>query len=183
MFTNTVNGRRRGRSINMKRIAEFQKVSRERFLQDSGELIEDGGAAYDSLRMPCRATRGSAGYDFYLPCDLTILPSQSIKVPTGIRVRMKEGWVLQIYPRSGLGFKYRLQMDNTVGIIDADYYGADNEGHIFIKMTNDTHDGKALVLHRGDAFAQGIFIEFGITVDDETEGLRTGGLGSTGRRL
>ena len=91
--------------------------------------------------------------------------------------------MLQIYPRSGLGFKYRLQMDNTVGIIDADYYGADNEGHIFIKMTNDTHDGKTLVLHRGDAFAQGIFIEFGITVDDETEGLRTGGLGSTGRRL
>ncbi len=167
----------------MKRIAEFQKVSRDRFLLDSRELIEDGGAAYDILRMPCRATKGSAGYDFYLPFDLTLLPSQSIKVPTGIRVRMKEGWVLQIYPRSGLGFKYRLQMDNTVGIVDADYYGADNEGHIFIKMTNDTHDGKTLVLHRGDAFAQGIFIEFGITVDDNAEGLRTGGLGSTGRSL
>ena len=168
---------------NMKRIAEFQKVTRERFIQDSKSLIEDGHAAYDELRLPCRATKGSAGYDFFLPCDLTLMPAQSIKVPTGIRVRMKEGWALQIYPRSGLGFKYRLQMDNTVGIVDADYYGAENEGHIFIKMTNDTHDDKTLNLRKGDAFAQGIFVEFGITVDDEADGVRSGGLGSTGRRL
>ncbi len=52
-------------------------------------------------------------------------------LPTGIRVRMQNGWVLQCFPRSGLGFKFRLQLNNTVGIIDSDYYGSDNEGISF----------------------------------------------------
>ena len=84
-----------------------------------------------------------------------------------------------LYPRSGLGFKYRLQMNNTVGIIDSDYYNSDNEGHIFIKMTNDTNEGKKVEVAQGTGFAQGIFIEYGITVDDEAAGIRNGGLGST----
>lgn len=55
---------------------------------------------------------------------------------------MEDNWVLQCYPRSGLGFKFRLQLNNTVGIIDSDYYYSDNEGHIFAKITNDTNEGK-----------------------------------------
>ena len=70
-------------------------------------------------------------------------------------------------------------MDNTVGIIDSDYYNSDNEGHIFIKLTNATNEGKTLEAARGTGFAQGIFIEYGITVDDEADGIRNGGLGST----
>lgn len=92
---------------------------------------------------------------------------------------MDEGWVLKVYPRSGLGFKYRLQMNNTVGIIDSDYYYSDNEGHIFIKMTNDSNEGKTVEVSQGSGFAQGIFLEYGITVDDDTEGIRNGGFGST----
>ena len=57
---------------------------------------------------------------------------------------MEENWVLQCYPRSGLGFKFRLQLNNTVGIIDSDYYNSDNEGHIFAKITNDTKEGKTV---------------------------------------
>ena len=94
-------------------------------------------------------------------------------------MRMDEGWVLKLYPRSGLGFKYRLQMDNTVGIIDSDYFDSDNQGHIFIKMTNDSNQGKTVELAQGTGFAQGIFLEYGITVDDEAEGERNGGFGST----
>ena len=101
------------------------------------------------------------------------------KIPTGIRVQMDEGWVLQIYPRSGLGFKYRLQMNNTVGIIDSDYFFSDNEGHILVKMLNDGREGKRVELAAGMAFAQGIFMEYGITEDDEAEGIRNGGFGST----
>ena len=89
--------------------------------------------------------------------------------------------MLQIFPRSGLGFKFRLQLDNTVGIIDSDYYGSDNEGHIFIKITNDSRNDKTVVLKEGDAFAQGIFVPYGVTFDDETTAIRNGGMGSTSR--
>ena len=164
----------------MKRVAAFHKVSREQFLADWQDTFgTDGGAVYDEIRLPRRATAGSAGYDFFAPCPLRLMPGETVKVPTGIRARMEAGWVLLIFPRSSLGFKYRLQMDNTVGVIDSDYFGSDNEGHIFIKVTNDSRSGKVLELPAGGAFAQGIFLEFGITEEDEAQGVRNGGLGST----
>ena len=130
--------------------------------------------------MPERATVGSAGYDFYSPPDFVLEPGQTIKIPTGIRAKIEDGWVLMIFPRSGLGFKFRIQLNNTVGIIDSDYYGSDNEGHIFIKITNDSNEGKTLSLKKGDGFAQGVFLPYGVTSDDEAAALRNGGFGSTG---
>ena len=169
----------------MKRIAQFFKVSwelffkamREEFPQYADNDIRD---MYEKLKLPGRATRGSAGYDFHAPFAFSLTPGATIKIPTGVRVKMEEDWVLKLYPRSGLGFKYRLQMNNTVGIIDSDYYYSDNEGHIFIKMTNDSNEGKTLDVAQGAGFAQGIFLEYGITVDDDATGLRNGGFGSTG---
>jgi dUTP pyrophosphatase len=102
-------------------------------------------------------------------------------IPTGIRVKIEEGWFLALFPRSGLGFKYRLQLDNTVGIVDSDYYFSDNEGHIFIKVTCDCKQNKVLELHKGDAFAQGIFLPFGLTMDDKATAKRNGGMGSTSK--
>ena len=158
----------------MKKIAQFFKVSEEQYLKDGS--ID----AYNSIILPKRATTGSAGYDFFAPFDFTLAAGETIKIPTGVRVKIDCGWVLKIYPRSSLGFKYRLSLNNTVGIIDSDYYFADNEGHIFIKMTNcgDT----ALTVEKGKAFAQGIFVEYGITVDDECTTSRTGGIGSTDKK-
>lgn len=168
----------------MKRIARFLKVSPENFMEavrgDFPQYAEsDVREMYEALRLPRRATSGSAGYDFFAPFPFSLAPGQTIKIPTGIRVRMDEGWVLKLYPRSGLGFKYRLQMNNTVGIIDSDYFFSDNEGHIFIKMTNDTNEGRTVEVKQGTGFAQGIFLEYGITEDDAAEGVRNGGLGST----
>ena len=94
---------------------------------------------------------------------------------------MNEGWFLMCVPRSGLGFKYRLQMDNTVGIIDADYYNAKNEGHIFCKITNDSRENKSLELGSGQGFVQAILLPFGITEDDSASAGREGGFGSTDR--
>ena len=119
------------------------------------------------------------GYDFFAPVEVTLEPGETVKIPTGIRVEMEQDWVLKCYPRSGLGFKYRLQLNNTVGIIDSDYFYSDNEGHIFAKLTNDTNEGKTLVIPAGTGFMQGIFVEYGITVDDAAEGVRNGGFGST----
>lgn len=171
----------------MQRIAKFHKVSFEQFAGDWRDAFGDCAdeelkGIYDSIKLPARATSGSAGYDFYTPVAVTIAPGQSVKIPTGVRAEMEEGWVLQIFPRSSLGFKYRLQLNNTVGIIDSDYFYSDNEGHMFIKMTNDSREEKTVELGAGMAFAQGIFIPFGITVDDDCKSSRNGGFGSTDAR-
>ena len=70
-------------------------------------------------------------------------------------------------------------MNNTIGVIDSDYYNALNEGHIFCKMTNDTNENKIVEVKKGQGFVQGIFFKFGITIDDECDGIRTSGFGST----
>lgn len=165
----------------MKRIAKFQKVSLEQFLEGTEGILskEEAKKVYEKIKLPKRATKGSAGYDFYAPYSVILKPSETVKIPTGIRVQMEENWVLKCYPRSGLGFKFRLQLNNTVGIIDSDYYYSDNEGHIFAKLTNDTNEGKTVELKSGEGFMQGIFVEYGITVDDDAEGIRNGGFGST----
>lgn len=187
----------------MIRVANFEKVSGDQYKKDYADTyykntvpdnkernlsteaadfystICEAIKIHSSINIPKRATKGSAGYDFFAPEDIELKPGESIKILTGIRVKMEEGWVLQIFPRSGLGFKYRCQLDNTVGIIDQDYYYSDNEGHIMIKITNDSKEDKTIYVKAGDAFAQGIFVPFGITVDDNVEDIRNGGFGST----
>lgn len=155
----------------MNRIARFYKVSQSEYLLNGTE------EEYSSVILPRRATSGSAGYDFFAPKEFTLAPKETVKIATGIRVKIDAGWFLAIFPRSGLGFKYRLTLDNTVGIIDGDYFNADNEGHIFIKMTN--CGDKPLTVERGKAFAQGVFIPYGLTTDDDCSSVRYGGLGST----
>lgn len=167
----------------MEKIAKFERVSPEQFVADwldtFGGEAEDAKQVYERLKLPKRATRGSAGYDFYSPLGFSLKPGETIKIPTGIRAFMREDYVLMVFPRSGLGFKFRLQLNNTVGIIDSDYYYSDNEGHIFIKLTNDSNEEKVLTLQEGQGFAQGIFLQFGITEDDDATELRNGGFGST----
>lgn len=168
----------------MKRVGRFHKVSEKRFLEDwkdtFGEVQEEEvQKIYGDISLPQRATSGSAGYDFFSPVDFTLQPGETVKIPTGIRVEMEPNWVLKCYPRSGLGFKFRLQMNNTVGIIDSDYFYSDNEGHIFAKLTNDTNEERTVALKAGTGFMQGIFVEYGITFDDDVTDIRNGGLGST----
>ncbi|MCD7796819.1 MAG: deoxyuridine 5'-triphosphate nucleotidohydrolase [Clostridiales bacterium] len=166
----------------MERIAKFEKVSFEQFEKDWLKNFPgtDAKEIYDNIVLPQRATSGSTGYDFYAPSKLVFEQGKSVLVPTGIRAKINDGWVLSIYPRSGLGFEHRCQLDNTVGIIDSDYYNSSNEGHIMIKISCDAHDsGHIAEVGAGDGFAQGIFTQFGITVDDNTDGVRDGGFGST----
>lgn len=164
------------------RVGEFYKVSRGQYLHDIGsekDTEELDVLEYDGIKLPHRATAGSAGYDFFCPVNLMLEPGRSVKIATGIRVKVEDGWWLAILPRSSLGFKYRVQLDNTCGVIDQDYFESDNEGHIFIKITNDNREGKTLTIGAGQAFAQGIFIPFGITFSDDVNAVRNGGMGST----
>lgn len=167
----------------MQRIAKFEKVSFEQFSKDWLKAFpdtKDVKSVYDGIKIPFRATVGSAGYDFFAPDDIVVKKGESVLIPTGIKSKIDNGWVLNIFPRSGLGFKHRVQLDNTVGIIDSDYYNSSNEGHIMIKLSCDAHDENHVVtVARGDGFSQGIFMPFGITEDDNTDGIRDGGFGST----
>ena len=163
----------------MTRVARFMYVSPERFRDDWADAFP-GVALPPFPALPRRATAGSAGYDFFAPRAFSLAPGETIRIPTGVRARIDDGWVLMLFPRSGLGFKYRLQLDNTVGIVDADYFGARNEGHIFVKLTNAGE--KPLSVGAGEAFAQGLFVPFGFTEDDAAEGVRVGGFGSSDRR-
>lgn len=166
------------------RIAKFEKVSREQFSKDFTKCIGGNDAAaerlYDNVVLPKRATAGSAGYDLITPVSFTLAPGEGVKIPTGLRIKMQPGWMLLILPKSGLGSRFRLQLDNTMGLIDCDYYDAANEGHIMVPVTNDSKSGKVLTVEAGKAFVQAVLVPFGITEDDAAEGIREGGFGSTG---
>ena len=165
----------------MNRIAQFFPVSRAQ-LESDWASAGMRAPVQEEIRLPRRATSGSAGYDFFAPAGFELAPGESVLLPTGVRAKMDEGWVLMLYPRSGLGFKYRLQLNNTVGVIDSDYFGAKNEGHIMLKLTNDSREGKTLRAAAGEAVAQGVFVPFGITLDDDASAEREGGFGSTNRK-
>lgn len=165
---------------------KFKKISEKQFFADFTEYLSDecldtrdSRAIYNMIKLPKRATIGSAGYDIFAPYDITIPPKGTVKVPTGIRVILDDDKFLAVYPRSGLGFKYKMQMWNTIPVIDADYSGSDNEGHIWVKFYNDSPDGKTIVIKRGEAMCQGVIQQFFKADNDETNGIRNGGIGST----
>ena len=175
----------------MNQVATFEKVSFEQYQQslvDLGQINPDNPdfeeekwaihAEWRRIKLPTRASAGSAGYDFYLPCPTAFLGGQSATVPTGIRCKIEPGWMLALFPRSGLGFKHGMRLKNTVGIIDSDYYDASNEGHIMAKVDVD----RGFNGEEGDRFMQGVFIPHGVTTDDKPVlNDRIGGFGSTGR--
>jgi dUTP pyrophosphatase len=166
---------------------KFEKISFGQWCIDTHKHFEPNCFAdevnaqieYDAIKLPKRATTGSAGYDIFAPYDIEILPRQTALIPTGIRVILDDDKFLAIYPRSGLGFKYKMQLFNTIGVVDMDYYYSDNEGHIWCKFYNDSPDGKTIKIKAGEAMCQGIIQQFFKTDDDNTDGVRNGGFGST----
>lgn len=158
-------------------VARFEKVSKNQFAQDLKSLLNIEDDFYDEIVLPKRATTGSAGYDFTSPIDITLKPGEMIKVPSGIRCYIEEGYVLNIYPRSSLGFKHQICLANTVGIIDADYYNALNEGHIIVALVN--RGDKEVTIKKGDRFVQGIIYKFYTAEEEEVTKVRTGGFGSS----
>lgn len=166
----------------------FEKVSFAEFLEsivktdayDHSKTVEYYKEIYDDIKLPRRATDGSAGYDFYAVDGLLVPKGEMRVIPTGIRfVTDRNDIVLMMYPRSGYGFKKGFKLANTVGIIDSDYWNSDNEGHIMIKAGGELD----VELEKGKAFCQGIITEFIKTDDDEAVMKdRNGGFGSTTER-
>jgi dUTP pyrophosphatase len=138
------------------------------------------------IKLPHRSTENSAGYDFYNNTGSDIIikaRSFSETIPTYIKAYMKEDEVLQMYPRSSHGFKYGLQLANTVGIIDSDFFNnPNNEGEISVKFYN--NGDSDVVIKNGDKFVQGIFTKYLKTDTDKdfVGGKRNGGIGSTNKK-
>lgn len=164
------------------RVGKFFIVSHDEFVKDYKKCgirkYNDVEEAYSKVSLPVRATWGSAGYDFVSPITFVLKPGETITIPTGIRCYIDDGWFLSCFPRSGHGFKYKIRLANTIGIIDSDYYGSDNEGHIMLKISNE--GDKTFAIDAGMRIMQGIFVPFGITLDDDVKISRNGGFGSTG---
>lgn len=160
-------------------IGRFEKVSLLQFKKDLRDCLNIEGTddIYNEITLPKRATKGSAGYDFVCPIDIIIKQGEMLKIPSGIRCYMKDSYVLNIYPRSSLGFKYQMMLANTTGIIDSDYYGAKNEGHIIVAIVN--KGNKDIILKKGERFVQGIFFKFYTVDEEEVEVKRIGGFGSS----
>lgn len=158
-------------------IAKFGHVSDQQYWQDMG--TRRNYMPVDQIPMPKRSTRGSAGYDFVSPVETLIPAGGKAVIPTGIRCEMESGWVLMLFPRSGLGFRHQIRLSNTVGVIDSDYAFAENEGHIQVSLRNPTDTD--LIISRGERFCQGIFLPYGLAEEEDSFTERTGGLGSTGK--
>lgn len=157
-------------------IARFEHVSEAQYARD---MIHPGALPVREIPLPCRATEGSAGYDFVCPADVTFAPGETVLIPTGVRVRMEPGWVLINCPRSSLGRKHGVRLANTVGVIDGDYYHADNEGHIMVMLVNG--GDHTVTIGKGERFCQGIFLPFGLAEEEAVTAQRSGGFGSTGK--
>lgn len=165
------------------RVRGFEKIKPSQWGKDAGDWYgfdqEQCVIGYEDIKLPQRATSLSAGYDIFSPFNITIRPGNEVKLPTSIKSYMQPGEVLLAFPRSSLGFKYRLKLNNTIGVIDADYFNnQDNEGHIWVKMTNEGN--KDIEIRKGDAIGQFIFMPFLLVDGDNFKGNeRKGGIGST----
>lgn len=157
-------------------IAKFMHVSEDQYAID--QQLPDA-LPVESIPLPRRATAGSAGYDFVCTADVTLQPGEAVTIPTGVRCEMQPGWVLMLFPRSGLGFKHQVRLANTVGVIDSDYFHAANEGHIMVRIVNG--GDHAVSIARGERFCQGVFLPYGVAEEDTVLGDRAGGFGSTGK--
>lgn len=167
------------KGIKFSYVGKDEKVkSLKEFFSAEGFKVPDEELAAMTVELPKRATKGSAGYDCYSPIGFCLEPGQEIKLPTLLKAYMPQNIFLGAYPRSGLGFKYYARLANTVGIVDSDYADNEgNEGHIFVKIRNE--GDKPMSINPGDGICQFIFQKYFTTEDDEAEGTREGGFGST----
>ena len=133
------------------------------------------------IQLPTRGSKISAGYDFYLPCDLILQPGEKTCVWSDVKAYMQEGEVLMLHVRSSIGIKKGLMLSNITGVIDADYYNnPNNNGNIGIALYN--YSNETVELKRGERICQGVFIPFLVADNGNTDKERVGGIGSTGAK-
>ena len=144
--------------------------------------IHDIEEEYENIELPKRGTSESAGYDFYIPYPLVMKYRMNQLLPTGIRLvadKLDMNYVMLLFPRSSVGIKKGLMLSNTCGVIDKDYYKADNEGHILLSFSEVFN--REAIFEAGDRIVQGLIVPNLIVSNDNAKEERKGGLGSTGK--
>lgn len=166
----------------------FEKVSFEQFSADMEQWMLDFNwemheVYYDSVKLPKRQTKGSAGYDIASPMRLIIEPGEQVVIPSGIRAVFSDEelktWHLEVFAGQACQSGEGLNITNQVEIINADHFQGENEGDILLALKNTSR--KIIDIAQGERICQGIFKIHGLTTDDDAEGHRSGGVGSTGR--
>ena len=135
------------------------------------------------INLPVRKTKYSAGYDIECAEDTVVPAKKDVPtfIPTGVKAYMGEDEVLYLYNRSSNPKKKGLILANSVGVVDADYYGnPDNDGHIMFAFYNVKDED--ITIKKGEAIGQGVFMKYLITDDDSASGTRKGGFGSTDKK-
>lgn len=168
----------------------FEKVTLQTFKQELrkygfGWMPENEiETAWNNIKIPRRATKGSAGYDVEAPIEFHILPHDKVIVPSGLKAYFPPEQIgthyLALFDRSSLSIKRGVNLTNQTAIIDSDYYGSEeNEGCMLIALTN-TND-HVVKFQAGERVVQGIICRHEVTDDDDADGIRHGGVGSSGR--
>lgn len=131
------------------------------------------------IQLPIRSDIGSAGYDFVSPVDIVIPPNESRLFFTDVKAHMNEDEVLMLYVRSSMG-KIPVVIANGTGIIDSSYYGNHtNDGNIGLRLLNMSNEN--YIIHRNDRIGQGVFVKYLTVNNDNANGKRIGGFGSSGK--
>lgn len=165
----------------------FEKVSFAEYKNSRLKMnkllsMHDIEEEYENIKLPKRSTSESAGYDFHIPYSVDLKYRMNKLLPTGIRLvadRSDINYVMLLFPRSSVGFKKGLMLTNTCGVIDKDYYKAENEGHILISFSEVVRE--EAIFESGDRVVQGLIVPNLIVSNDNVKEERTGGLGSTGK--
>lgn len=144
------------------------------------EVVKDSMRKFPEaeIKLPTRGSSKAAAYDFYSNDTYTIEPNSIAKVWTDVKSYMQDDEVLLLDVRSSMGGKFMLA--NTIGVVDSDYYSNENnDGNIGIFLKNISD--KTLVINKGDRIAQGMFFTYLVADNGNTEEIRTGGFGSSGK--
>ena len=153
----------------MKKIRGFEVVTKN-FRKTEGDII-----------LPTRGSKDSAGYDFYSTETFTLKANESKLIWSDVKAYMQKGEVLELYVRSSIGIKKSLMLKNIVGVIDKDYYSnPSNDGNIGICLYN--YGDKEVTIEKGERVVQGIFKQFLVADNGNTDNERIGGTGSTGTK-
>lgn len=152
-----------------------KKIMRFEFVENQHRKHPTG-----DIRLPGKATAYSAGYDFCSPERYRFKPGERHLFWTDVKVRLRLDEALVITPRSSVGVGKSLMLANTVGTVDPDYHGnEDNDGNIGICMYN--YGGDYVTIEKGERFAQGVVVKVAFDFTKNNKNKRAGGMGSTGK--
>lgn len=135
---------------------------------------------HKNFKAPYKGSTASAGYDLFMPEAGEVKPETETKVGLGFAAAIPPGFVGLIFPRSGVGAKYGLELNNTCGVIDSDYRGE------WIAVLRLKDSEKELTWEAGERLLQVVLVPYGsfeihVTNDLDTTERNSGGFGSTGK--